>query len=274
MRVPGAFLFAAAICEMKRMKVCRVCHTEYTADDDFCPLDGSPLVSKDPGGDRVVVSWDTKPADEVPTRYVSIPRQPRRAESGPVNSRWLYVLLGGLAAVVIMGGGYLFFTGQREKNPEWTGAGGTASTRSAPVNASPGDNRNQNSGAAVTPSNANSEIPNKMSGPATNVMRAGASLERKFRRTYSGTLDTGAIQMDLERSGRILTGKIRPIGRDADIFVEGYIDDDGTFQMDEKSDIGVVTGLYRGKFNGDGTVTGTWSRPDGDKTRSLFLRRQ
>lgn len=80
--------------------------------------------------------------------------------------------------------------------------------------------------------------------------------------------------MDLERSGRVLSGEVKPGGRSADIFVEGYVNDDGTFQMDEKSDIGVVTGVYYGKLNSDGTITGTWSKPGGDKTRSLFLRRQ
>lgn len=168
------------------MKVCSICHTGYSADDDFCPLDGSPMVLKDQGG-RVVVSWDTKPADEVPTQYVSVPRP---GPAAPDNSKWLYALLGGLAAIVVMGGAYFFITGQREQRiPESTVQGSPSPGNSSVTNTS-GENRNQGTGSPAINTNTPFDITNKAQGPAMNTNR-GAPLERKFRRTYFGTLDAG-----------------------------------------------------------------------------------
>ena len=97
---------------------------------------------------------------------------------------------------------------------------------------------------------------------------------RQFSATYVGNIGDNGVEMDLRRNGTTLSGTVRPYGNSADIYVNGYIDDDGSFSMDETSDIGVVTGVYRGWLRSDGTINGSWSKPGGDRSRSISLRRR
>jgi hypothetical protein len=275
------------------MKHCPQCQQFYEDDGEFCVSDGSLLVLVgSPSQSRVVVSWDDgPPGGEVPTQYVSIPQQPTHAppasSSNPPN--WLYGLIGGLVAVILMGAVYLVFIAPHERDSEKARAeNSTTPANSSVSNAmngtinNPGANQNSFLSSSTTPAKntAANAIPNA-ARPAANAANAAANsvysnpvAEKHFRRTFAGTVDNDGIEMYLERNGSSLTGKVNPNNHNAVIYVEGYIQNDGSFQMDEKSDIGVVTGVYRGRFNGDGTVNGTWSKPGGEKTRPMFLRRQ
>ena len=102
----------------------------------------------------------------------------------------------------------------------------------------------------------------------------GGRLSRQFSHTFAGTVGDNGVEMTLHRSGSTLSGKVRPYDSYADIYVNGYIGDDGQFSMDETSDMGVVTGVYQGRMNADGTLNATWSKPGGDRTRSISLRRK
>lgn len=260
------------------MKHCPLCQSVYPVDDVFCPNDGSALVEQEPQGQsRVVVSWDDKP--EIPTQYVSIPQQTPSPIPPPNNPGWLYALVGVLIAVIVMGMGFFVFVGSRNDDGEMVNVNRSNTVTSAyngvPYTGMQGAaNRMANAAnAARTPANAMAMAP-PANAPASNIARPGAPIERRFSSTFAGTVDNDGIEMYLTRNGSQLSGTVRPYGRRADIYVEGYIENDGSFAMDEKSDIGVVTGVYRGRFNSDGTVNGVWSKPSGDKTRPLFLRRQ
>lgn len=257
------------------MKFCPVCNSEYPADDDFCPVDGSQLALKqagDPG--RVVVSWDANPPDEVPTRYVPVPPQPGQAQAAPDNSKWLYALVGGLTAIVLMGGLYIFMTGQREKPPEGNGFQSSSSAVNTPGNKNTGDNRVQTSVDIGAVTNADVTTSNK---PAPNTNTGPPSpLQRKFERSYAGDLYTNYIEMNLRRDSGSLSGEVVfSNGKRTYLRLDGNIENDGTFKMNELSDTGALTGIYRGKFNSDGSmVTGTWTDKWDETPRSFSLRRQ
>lgn len=265
------------------MKICPKCNRTYDGDNVFCVEDGTTLIA-DASQSRVVVSWDDPPSgDEIPTQYVSIPQQPHVQQPAADGSRWLYALVGGLCAVIIVGGAYLIINGSRENKPEFArvenSLGPSTNNSNGASNYDPGNlgaNKpfNPMNSAANLNARSGPTAPGGNTMPAINANYNPGKLERNFSRTFYGTVDDDGIEMDLRRNGSRLSGKVRPQNRSADISVEGYIENDGSFTMEEKSDIGLVTGLYRGRIQPDNTINGTWSKPDGDKTRPLSLRSQ
>lgn len=252
------------------MKQCPTCNLIYHADDVFCPNDGSVLVQQN----RVIVSLeDDQP--EILTQHVSVPRQ-APAQSSP---GWLYALLGGLVAIILMGGAYIFVILPRERAEEKAGVDTTSNPANSSVVSSPiATEPIKPAPNAVMPA-YNSMKPVNIApaanvAPAYNAASAAPQIKQRFTQTYSGTVGGDGIEMDLVRNRSSLSGKVRPRGRYADIYVEGYVDKDGSFSMDEKSDIGLITGIYTGQFNSDGSVSGVWSKPDGGKTRTFYLRRR
>lgn len=153
------------------MKQCSQCHQLYDEDSEFCVSDGSLLVStSEKNQSRVVVSWDDQQlSGETPTQHVSIPQQASNLQTTPNNSNLLYAVIGGLVAVILIGGAYLFLVVSREKDNEKSRIEpSNISTNSNPANNSKNGNttggeRDQaatNSG--VDPVNANeSEKNNK-----------------------------------------------------------------------------------------------------------------
>lgn len=268
------------------MKHCPKCRQTYDDDGDFCVVDGA-LLASDEG--RVFVLQDEDPTGgEIPTQFVAVPHSNVPGSRAADGQKWLYAVIGGLAAIILIGGGYLLATQVREQgtatsnnaarvSPTTDLAAGNVNNVGANSNARYtriGDGQRGDLGVN-TPVNSNvhSYRPPESNMPANRGRREGP-LERRFTRTYSGTIDNDSVAMDLVRDGSSLSGKVRPRGRNADIYVEGYIENDGSFGMEEKSDIGLTTGVYRGQISRDGTLTGVWSKPDGGKTRSMFLRRQ
>lgn len=135
-----------------------------------------------------------------------------------------------------------------------------------PYSGTPYSNKANNSYSA----NANKPMNSNVSNMTSN---SSSSLTRSFNRTYKGTINYGnEIEMRLERSGSSLSGTVSPKYRYADITVSGTIDDNGEFELDEYDDQGNQTGIYRGRIRTDGTISGTWSKPDGSKSRPLSLR--
>ena len=251
------------------MRRCPTCNLTFTDDYVFCTDDGTTLVEhiggEAPGVSKFSVSWET------PTQVVERPQQPQPSDA----SKWLYLIIGTMAAIIA---GLLVFTfilPQTKKNEIVDASSPAIETpRNGNVAAS---NQNENVFALnqnVAVNNANStpiKTPESNVNSASNVQKP-AGLPRNFNRTYAGTVNYDEIEMQLERSGSSLEGRVYPKYRSADIFLEGYISDDGSFEMDEKSDIGVVTGVYHGRINTDGTMSGSWTKPDGSKSRPFFLR--
>ena len=102
------------------MKHCQQCHQLYDEDSEFCVSDGSSLVSAgEKSQSRVVVSLDDQQlGGETPTQYVSIPQKAPNPQTTPNNSNLLYAVIGGLVAVILMGGAYLLLVGSRKKDIE------------------------------------------------------------------------------------------------------------------------------------------------------------
>lgn len=262
------------------MNKCPRCNQLYDAGSIFCINDGTTLIAVAPKvDDRFVVSLDDGPFNnETPTQFVpkTLPVPETQAAD---HSKLIYAVVGALGGIILVLFGYIVLLAPTNKTASTPNAN---SQNSNPVIGPTLPNvggLTTNAAPAARNANVSNSVPTAANYVGTNVNTVSRDMrnttpERAFSRTFTGTVGDNAVELDLNRNGSTLGGRVRPYGRSAEIYVNGYISDDGTFSMDEKSDIGVVTGVYRGRLNSDGTMTGTWSKPGGEKPRPLFMRRQ
>lgn len=275
------------------MKKCPNCTQVFPDDDLYCPDDGAALVAGDDrSSSRIFVDLDDQQSSpETETQIVAaVPigevAQPQRSPA------LLYAALGALGAIVLLLGGYVVLDIGSNRNsstgsvnqaavqspsplPGSDGIVSPGPTRSYTSVATANANANANSNFAANPIRPVEHAVNTVANAVnawTNASRPDQS--RRFDRTYSGTVDNGYVVMRLNRNGGRISGEVMPGGRRSQIYVDGYVGNDGSFEMSEKSDIGVVTGVYRGRLNSDGTMSGYWSKPEGGKTRAVAMRRQ
>jgi hypothetical protein len=89
-----------------------------------------------------------------------------------------------------------------------------------------------------------------------------------FTKKFSGYVNNAYVEVEIHRDGNSVTGTIDQSGRQ--IQIDGTIDDDNNFKLDELDDYGEKTGIYRGKFNSQNEMEGKWSLPNGAKPRSFL----
>jgi hypothetical protein len=256
--------------EESKMNKCPQCNQIYINDDVFCVNDGTTLMPYFDGGKS---SPAFSVSIEVPTQVVARPPQTIPPKSSDA-SKWLYLVIGAMSAI-ILGMGVVFFLSLNPKEKETANIANPTEETSKYENVS-SSNKNTpkitNEPTAPKPEKTQkTNIANTITNES-NTKSADSFLSKNFNRTYEGTVNYDEIEMRIRRSGSSLNGKVIPKYRSADISVNGSVSDDGSFEMHEYSDIGVVTGVYRGQINGDGTMDGTWSKPDGSKPRPFFLR--
>lgn len=253
------------------MKKCPSCNRVFLADEAFCVECGTPLLTHFAGGQS---SSGFSVSLEQPTQIVSRPFQPSPfppssvAPTKAANSRWLYVVIGVMTAIIVgMGGYFLILRAPNEKET-------AVSVNRAEEKPNGENNSPSNKKPTKTPMpTVNKPIKSSNTPPVnSNSVKTHFPLTGNFNRTYSGTIDNDGITMKLQRSGSTLSGKVFSRRSATDISVSGRIYDDGSFELGEFSDIGVMTGNYSGQINPDGTMTGIWSKPDGSKPRPLSLR--
>lgn len=267
------------------MKRCPNCNQFFEDDNVFCFNDGTPLIPiADANPNRVVISWaDKPPVTEMPPQFVMPAPPPANAPRND-NSKFLYTILGALAAgVIFIGAGFFFLRPASDKNtveaskkssPDSASSLGssTSNTDETPSNSSKKDEKIAPKPIFNAGSNAPTNAPAMNTMPAANTPSSGFRLTRNFNRTFSGTAGDDGISMRLQRSGSSLSGRVFSRRSVTEISVSGNIYDDGSFEMNEYSDIGAVTGVYQGRIYSDGTMSGTWTRPDGSKSRYFSLR--
>lgn len=261
------------------MKKCPTCNQIYDISENFCANEGSILIIEQNLGH---IPLNQQFSSETLTQVVSH-QHAVSPNVTPNNSKGLYALIVGLVVIILaMGMGFLMLQWQNVTE-------NAANTQNSNLNQNSeiysklsettkpektfisSDNTQPVSNLPVS----NPPVSNKPANKSAIIKSVAVSaMARKFRRTYQGTIDNDGIEMYLVRNGSSLSGKVYSRNAAADISVEGYIENDGTFEMAEKSDIGVVTGIYSGQIQPDNTISGTWSKPNGEKSRPLYLRGQ
>jgi len=273
------------------MKKCPNCQQLFNSDEIFCVADGAPLAfvqQSEPS--RFYVSLEEPPPIAQPPLFK--PPLPAAATVAADSSKPVYYLaVGGMLAIIMaMTAGFFALrrTGEKETAQFLNQTGNTAiasptaatnQTADTPSNLSLKTAKREpkaNTGAGNYPAGnsytASNSYPAGNSYSSVNSASGGFRLTRNFVRTFSGAADNDSVSMRLERSGTSLTGRVFSRRSATEITVSGSIDSSGYFQMSEYSDVGVMTGSYGGRINPDGTMTGTWTKPDGTKPRSFFMR--
>lgn len=267
------------------MKVCPRCNSFYADDEVFCIDDGTPLLQDaSSGGRRFSVSLE----DEVLTTHVAVP--PRGVAAAVVPAAkpvWAYAIIGCLVGVILMGGVYVYLVTSRQSDNE-TAWRNTAVSNASKVSNDSSTSKNDTNivtngatnrvaNAANTAANAMANAANAMASAANTAANKAANVARPANRgddTYVGSVGDNSVAMELRRRGTTISGRVRPSGSSSDIFVSGTIDSNGNFWMEEKSDTGVQTGIYSGRIDDYGAMSGTWSKPNGERSRSIYLTRR
>lgn len=136
------------------MKKCPNCNQRFSSDNDFCLDDGTPLVADGIGFHM---------SGEMPTQFIS---RPPLVASAPASdsSKWLYLIVGLLAAMVIVGGIVIIFEPFRgdktkETKYETVRIENSASNVSTPLPVTKTNSRNYDAPALIpTPVTAGRQI--------------------------------------------------------------------------------------------------------------------
>jgi hypothetical protein len=122
-------------------------------------------------------------------------------------------------------------------------------------------------------SKSNQNVPISQNSPINAVSKSFNAPAKSpentiFTKNFSGYVNNTYVDVEITRDGNTLTGTIDESGRR--IQIEGTVDDDDNFKLDELDDYGEKTGIYRGKFNSQNEMKGNWSLPNGAKPRSFL----
>lgn len=125
------------------------------------------------------------------------------------------------------------------------------------------------SNGAARSENRNAALSNRDSGGTTTAANtASQNLPLSFERSYEGQIGGKFLRLILKRENEKLTGSATTTRNDS---LYGDIDDNGAFRLDAYENDQKRTGIFAGTIKLDGTVTGTWTTPEGAKPRSFSL---
>jgi len=244
---------------LKTMKKCPNCNQTFATDEVFCVECGSQLITHFDGtqsfsGFSVSLEQPTQVVQRLVQPQAFPP--PPNASSPADGSKWLYLVIGGLIAVILtMAAGFFLL---RDTIPKEIANANRTEEKSNNENKPSSSNQNakKTNEMVNVPVNKPQKMVNVPNKPQkmdntfpgeSNTRKSDTSLTRNFTWTYSGTADNDGISMQLRRSGSSLNGKVFSRRSVTNISVSGSISDDGT-------------------------MSGTWTKPDGSKSRRFFLR--
>jgi len=119
--------------------------------------------------------------------------------------------------------------------------------------------------STIESNNANVSASNAAARP-TEVR-----LPARFQRNYTGTIVGKSLFMSLTRDGSDLRGEASTTRIDK---LYGTIDDEGNFDLDGHENDSKLTGHYKGRIYGDGSISGEWTKPDGTHPTMFSLQQQ
>jgi len=123
-------------------------------------------------------------------------------------------------------------------------------------------------GGATKDSGSNQNAPNNSN--ANRLIET--ELPKTFEREYAGSVAGYSLTMSLLRDGSKLSGSAST-DRKSDT-LEGNIENDGAFRLNAYENGVRYTGIWRGRIDGSGSVTGEWSKPDGSASRSFEMQQR
>lgn len=122
------------------------------------------------------------------------------------------------------------------------------------------------------PQNSNPNA-NGSANSSSSPQAVSATDAANFSRAFEGTLNNQyAIEMNLQRNGESLSGTYLYTRHKVDIPINGTIDGQGNFVINEFDSKGNQTGVFKGRLLSSDSIDGTWSKPNGDKSMPFSLK--
>ncbi len=111
--------------------------------------------------------------------------------------------------------------------------------------------------------------PKPTNTATTNKASSKPSLPNSFNKDFLGTIGRQSLSMNLRRDGSDLKGTASTGRTD---YLYGTIDSDGNFTAKGyENDGSYESGIYRGRIYSDGSMSGTWTNPQGGQSISFSL---
>lgn len=201
---------------------------------------------------------------------VSMPRsgpRPPYAGAQPSNSKYLipFIIVGAVLLLTFgVIGGWLAFRSTPTASTSSAQNGNSADDRAV---GQPSSTSEPARSLSPTPENIPSPTPTEQNSPPP-VNRSPA-LPSSFQHSYQGRYVTGVpLSLNLSSSGSSLRGTAST-GKKRDE-LQGTINQmDGSFRLNGRENGQELTGVYTGKINPNGTINGSWSKPNGTQ-RTTF----
>lgn len=124
----------------------------------------------------------------------------------------------------------------------------------------------------TTAASDNANLVTTQSNDSNVNIEKAAAVNKDFFKTYEGSInDKHQIRMSLHRYGNELSGTYLYTSQGKDIQIIGTIDEQDNVVINEFDNNSNQTGVFKGKYSASG-ITGTWSKPNGDKEMPFSLR--
>lgn len=115
-----------------------------------------------------------------------------------------------------------------------------------------------------------SPTPNpSIGGNPSPTINSSPELPASFSRSYQGTIGGMDFSMSLNRNGSKLEGKAST--ESSWDKLSGTIESNGEFTVKGLEFGSKYTGIYKGTIYSNGTISGTWTRPDGTSETSFYV---
>jgi RNA polymerase subunit RPABC4/transcription elongation factor Spt4 len=231
-------------------RTCSNCSLKLSSNDNICPICQTPAGNTCANCSSVLAA-DMRFCENCGSpssiQTVAFPNTHNSTNKNLKSNKNLPILIGSILGVCVIGLASWFFMGKRDV---WLAASNNVNQSNQNLQFAKSNSRNENSAL-----NGTNSSPIKSSKNIT------------FTKRFSGYVNNIYVEVEIHRDGNTVTGTINESGRQ--IQIEGTIDDDNNFKLDELDDYGEKTGIYRGKFNSQNEMEGNWSLPNGAKPRSF-----
>lgn len=118
-----------------------------------------------------------------------------------------------------------------------------------------------------------SRPPSNTVSQAAPAATASSHTAENIVRVFDGKINNKfVIRMTLRRTGKELSGEYHYANHGINLSLRGLVDDSNNLVLNEFDGQGNQTGVFKGRFVSDAEMSGTWSKPNGDKAQPFSLK--
>ena len=109
----------------------------------------------------------------------------------------------------------------------------------------------------------------QQSSASSDAVNIAEDIPQNFKGTINNKL---VIRMTLRRIGKELSGNYRYASQGINLALTGLVNENNDLVLNEFDNQGNQTGVFKGRFVSNSEITGTWSKPNGDKAQPFSVK--